>query len=122
MLRKRREPAVAIAKLLICSANWLIGIMNDLEIGKNATTAAKLVPATPNITREPPIKAKQKSISEVNSYVEEMIGGQRVVKVFNHEEVCKNEFAQINDRWRALYRYRWKNNSLYRRYFLCQNI
>lgn len=43
---------------------------------------------------------QQKSISEVNSYVEEMIGGQRVVKVFNHEEVCKNEFAQINDRWR----------------------
>ncbi len=43
---------------------------------------------------------QQKSISEVNSYVEEMIGGQRVVKVFNHEEVCKQEFAQINDKWR----------------------
>ncbi len=43
---------------------------------------------------------QQKAISEVNSYVEEMIGGQRVVKVFNHEEVCKNEFAQINDNWR----------------------
>ncbi len=43
---------------------------------------------------------QQKAISEVNSYVEEMIGGQRVVKVFNHEEVCKKEFAQINDNWR----------------------
>lgn len=43
---------------------------------------------------------QQKAISEVNSYVEEMIGGQRVVKVFNHEEVCKKEFAEINDRWR----------------------
>lgn len=48
---------------------------------------------------------QQKAISEVNSYVEEMIGGQRVVKVFNHEEVCKQEFAQINDNWRdASYR------------------
>lgn len=43
---------------------------------------------------------QQKAISEVNSYVEEMIGGQRVVKVFNHEEVCKAEFAAINDNWR----------------------
>ncbi len=43
---------------------------------------------------------QQKAISDVNSYVEEMIGGQRVVKVFNHEEVCKKEFASINDNWR----------------------
>ncbi len=43
---------------------------------------------------------QQKAISDVNSYVEEMIGGQRVVKVFNHEEVCKKEFAGINDNWR----------------------
>ena len=43
---------------------------------------------------------QQKAISDVNSYVEEMIGGQRVVKVFNHEEVCKSEFAAINDNWR----------------------
>lgn len=43
---------------------------------------------------------QQKAISEVNSYVEEMIGGQRVVKVFNHEEVCKKEFSGINDNWR----------------------
>ena len=45
-------------------------------------------------------RRQQETISDVNSYVEEMISGQRVVKVFNHEEKCKSEFASINDKWR----------------------
>ena len=37
-----------------------------------------------------------KSLGAVNGYVEEMIHGQRVVKVFCHEEVCKDEFDKLN--------------------------
>ena len=40
---------------------------------------------------------QQKSLGAVNGYVEEMVNGQRVVKVFCHEDVCKNEFDQLND-------------------------
>ena len=40
---------------------------------------------------------QQRSLGAVNGYVEEMVGGQRVVKVFTHEEVCKQEFDQLND-------------------------
>lgn len=43
---------------------------------------------------------QQQAISNVNAYVEEMISGQKVVKVFNHEEKCKQDFAKINDEWR----------------------
>ena len=39
---------------------------------------------------------QQKSLGAVNGYIEEMITGQKVVKVFNHEEVCKQEFDQLN--------------------------
>ncbi len=35
---------------------------------------------------------QQKSLGAVNGYVEEMISGQRVVKVFCREEACKQEF------------------------------
>jgi len=39
---------------------------------------------------------QQKSLGAVNGYVEEMITGQKVVKVFNHEEVSKKEFDKLN--------------------------
>ncbi len=40
---------------------------------------------------------QQRALGRVNGYVEELINGQRVVKVFNHEDACKREFDQIND-------------------------
>ena len=40
---------------------------------------------------------QQKSLGAVNGYIEEMVNGQKVVKVFNHEQVCKDEFDKLND-------------------------
>ena len=40
---------------------------------------------------------QQKSLGAVNGYVEEMVSGQRVVKVFTHEETCKADFDKLND-------------------------
>ena len=40
---------------------------------------------------------QQKSLGAVNGYVEEMITGQKVVKVFTHEETCKKEFDKLNE-------------------------
>jgi len=40
---------------------------------------------------------QQKSLGTVNGYIEEMITGQKVVKVFNHEDVCKEEFDKLNE-------------------------
>jgi len=40
---------------------------------------------------------QQKSLGTLNGYVEEMITGQKVVKVFNHESVCKEEFDKLNE-------------------------
>ena len=39
---------------------------------------------------------QQKSLGAVNGHVEEMINGQKVVKVFNHEQVCKDNFDKLN--------------------------
>ena len=43
---------------------------------------------------------QQRSLGAVNGYVEEMIHGQRVVKVFCREETCKKEFNTINEELR----------------------
>ncbi|WP_250227542.1 ABC transporter ATP-binding protein [Anaeropeptidivorans aminofermentans] len=40
---------------------------------------------------------QQKSVGNLNGYVEEMIEGQKVVKVFNYEEVSKDNFEKLND-------------------------
>jgi len=40
---------------------------------------------------------QQKSLGAVNGYVEEMISGQKVVKVFTHEETAKKEFDALNE-------------------------
>ena len=40
---------------------------------------------------------QQAAIGKVNGYIEEMIEGQKVVKVFCREDTAKNEFAALND-------------------------
>ena len=44
---------------------------------------------------------QQKSLGKVNGYVEEMIHGQHVVKVFCHEDTCKKEFDELNETLRT---------------------
>lgn len=41
---------------------------------------------------------QQRNLGEVNGYIEEMINGQRVVKVFNHEDKSKEEFCSLNEK------------------------
>ena len=45
--------------------------------------------------------AQQKSIGNLNGYIEEMISGQRVIKVFCHEEATKEEFDRRNEELQA---------------------
>ena len=39
---------------------------------------------------------QQRSLGAVNGYIEEMITGQKVVKVFNHEKACMEGFDKLN--------------------------
>ena len=40
---------------------------------------------------------QQRSLGALNGYIEEMVNGQKVVKVFNHEEACRKEFDHLNE-------------------------
>ncbi|MDE6591978.1 MAG: ABC transporter ATP-binding protein/permease [Oscillospiraceae bacterium] len=42
-------------------------------------------------------KEQQTALGKVNGYIEEMIDGQKVVKVFVHEDKSKAEFKELND-------------------------
>lgn len=42
---------------------------------------------------------QQKTLADVNGYVEEMVNGQKVIKVFCHEEKTKEELQEKNKAW-----------------------
>ena len=40
---------------------------------------------------------QQKSLGELNGYIEEMLNGQKVIKVFTHEDKAKKNFQKLNN-------------------------
>lgn len=42
-------------------------------------------------------KSQQAAVAKLNGYMEEMMAGQKVVKVFTHEDEVKDEFTKINE-------------------------
>jgi ATP-binding cassette subfamily B protein len=44
--------------------------------------------------------AQQQSLGDLNGYIEEMVNGQKVIKVFNHEEKVMEEFTEKNEHLR----------------------
>ena len=42
-------------------------------------------------------KGQQKALGAVNGYIEETVTGQKVIKVFNHEKSCTEEFELLNN-------------------------
>ncbi|MBQ7292786.1 MAG: ABC transporter ATP-binding protein, partial [Clostridia bacterium] len=44
---------------------------------------------------------QQAALGAINGYIEESVSGQKVIKVFNHEKVCEEEFTHLNDDMRV---------------------
>jgi ATP-binding cassette subfamily B protein len=40
---------------------------------------------------------QQAALGAANGYIEETVTGQKVIKVFNHEEICADEFQTLNE-------------------------
>ncbi len=41
--------------------------------------------------------SQQAALGAVNGYIEETVSGQKVIKVFNHEDICVDEFSRLNE-------------------------
>ena len=46
-------------------------------------------------------REQQKNLGELNGYIEEMVSGQKVIKLFSREEINKKDFAAANERLRS---------------------
>ena len=57
--------------------------------------------------------AQQKDIGQVNGYIEEMLSGQKVVKVFTHEQESIEKFDELNDKlFESAYYANWYSSML----------
>ena len=94
---------------LISSAATLIVVFILMLVNSPILTAVLLVTTTGIVFVTKAVMSRsakyfigqQKSLGALNGYVEEMIHGQKVVKVFCHEETCKDEFDEKNAVLRA---------------------
>lgn len=86
---------ITIISVVICMLllNIPLTILTFVMIGIMLATTKKLAGKSGKYF----IK-QQQDIAAVNGYIEEMIGGQKVVKVFCHEEESKERFNEMNDR------------------------
>lgn len=76
---------------LMIYTNWILTLIT-------IATAPFLVLALNAITKRSRkyYRSQQAAIGTLNGYIEETVNGQRVVKVFNHEESAKEEFEFLN--------------------------
>ena len=81
--------SVFVSKLLL---NVPLTIVTLLMIGVTLFATIKIGALSANY-----FIAQQKDIATVNGYIEEMMNGQKVVKVFTHEEESIENFNRLND-------------------------
>ena len=77
---------------LMLYTNWILGLITII-MTPILTFAAKGIMKKGRKA----YSGQQKSLGALNGFAEEIISGQKVVKVFNHESVAEEEFGMLND-------------------------
>ena len=76
--------------------SWPMTILSLLLLGLMMLSAGKLAGLSGRY-----FAAQQKNLGAVNGYIEEMMQGQKVVKVFCHEEKSLEKFRELNENLRS---------------------
>ncbi len=78
---------------LMLYTNWILGLIT-IVMTPLLTYASKAIMKSGRSA----YVTQQKSLGALNGFAEETISGQKVVKVFNHEETAVEEFEYLNDK------------------------
>jgi ATP-binding cassette subfamily B protein len=77
--------------VFMITTNWVLTIITIVFIPIFAIGGATIAKASRKY-----YSGQQYALGAVNGYIEETVSGQKVVKVFNHEDTCVDEFAALN--------------------------
>ena len=83
---------VTVIFIAMLRASWILTIVMLFTVSGIMFVTVKVVGKAGKY-----FVGQQKSLGALNGFVEEMIHGQKVVKVFNHEPVCKEQFDKLNE-------------------------
>ncbi|MBQ7354300.1 MAG: ABC transporter ATP-binding protein [Clostridia bacterium] len=77
--------------IFMITTNWVLTLITVVFIPIFAIGGAAIAKASRKY-----YSGQQYALGAVNGYIEETVSGQKVVKVFNHEDTCVDEFAALN--------------------------
>ncbi len=85
---------ITIVTVTVCMfmLNIPLTLLTFLMVGVTLLTTGKLAGKSGAYFAE-----QQKNLGAMNGFIEEMVEGQKVVKVFCHEEECKASFDELNE-------------------------
>ena len=86
---------VTVIFIAMLRASWILTIVTMFTVAGIMFVTVRIVGSASKY-----FIGQQRSLGAVNGYVEEMISGQKVVKVFTHEDTCKKEFDALNEELR----------------------
>ena len=78
--------------VFMVTTNWLLTLITIVFIPIFAKGGGAIAKRSSKF-----YKGQQTALGAVNGYIEETVTGQRVIKVFNHEETCSEEFELLNN-------------------------
>ncbi len=83
---------VAVILVTMFATSWILTLVTLLTVVGITLVTVLVVGKSAKF-----FVGQQQSLGKVNGFVEEMITGQKVVKVFTHEEAAKGEFDKLNE-------------------------
>ena len=81
---------------LMIYTNWILTLVTVLVVPLMLLAVTRIAAASGKY-----FALQQSALGALNGYVEESITGQKVIKVFNHEEITKEEFNILNEKLKA---------------------
>lgn len=83
---------VAGTLIFMFTTNWLLSVIIVLSVPLVVFVASLLGKVSSKY-----YAGQQAALGAINGYMEETVTGQKVIKVFNHEDECVDEFNLLND-------------------------
>ena len=81
---------------LMVTMSWQLTILSIVLIGLTMIVSGKLIGLSGKH-----FTAQQQNLGKLNGFVEEMMSGQKVVKVFCHEDQAMEQFKELNENLRS---------------------
>ena len=83
---------ITVILIAMIRSSWILTVVTMFTVAGITFVTIKVVGSAAKY-----FIGQQRSLGALNGYVEEMISGQKVVKVFTHEDACKEEFDKLNE-------------------------